>query len=355
MKNFLSIIFVFIFSLTAHADLYDIDGISIEAELSSAKEARSIAIADGQADAFWRLMQKMVSPEDLARVPFLEQENIAQFVQNVSLTNEKTTPTRYIATLGVRFYPDKIQTFLTENQIPFLQRSLPTTLIIPVFQKGNDTLLLTDNNPVYTYFKENTSSDLPPYIVLPVGDLEEITLTQTAWENQDYPSFLALAEKYDTQRILFFIIRQNGPHITVITRVFSKETLQPNELLFEQTDPMGNITASMPVITQKVWALQESTWRKENTNDLQAPLIYWIRVPITHLTDWNHIQKLLDKAEFLNHFDVRAFRKNEVFLLIQYKGSSDMLNEQLKKIDLHLELSTIDGLWDLTFTTQETP
>ena len=151
MKKFLTTIIGLIFSLTAQADLYDIDGIAIEAELTSAKEARSIAINDGQMDAFWQLMQKMVSPEDLSRIPFLEQGTVSQFVQNVSLTNEKTTTTRYIATLGVRFYPDKIQSFLTELQIPFLQRSLPPTLIIPCFQKADEILLLTDNNPVYNY------------------------------------------------------------------------------------------------------------------------------------------------------------------------------------------------------------
>ena len=211
MKKFLAILIGIVFSSTVQADLYDIGGIAIEAELTSAKEARSIAINDGQVDAFWQLMQKMVSPEDLSRIPFLEQEAIAQFVQNVSLTNEKTTATRYIATLGVRFYPDKIQSFLTELQVPFLQRSLPPTLIIPCFQKAGETLLLTDNNPVYNYLKGNHLSTIAPYTTLPVGDLEEITLTQTAWENQDYSSFLSLAEKYDTQRVLLLIIKQTGP------------------------------------------------------------------------------------------------------------------------------------------------
>lgn len=354
MKNFLSVIFVFIFSLTAHADLYDIKDIPIEAELTSAKEARTAAITNGQVDAFWSLMQKMISAEDLSRVPFLESETVSNLVQNISLTNEKTTATRYRATLGVRFYPDKIQSFLTENQIPFLKRSLPPTLVIPVFQEGDETLLLTDNNPLYTYFKENPlfSEDETP---LPIGDLEEIALTGTAWDNQDYHTFLSLAEKYAVYRVMLFILRQQGPYITVTTKTFSKNNPEPTESVFEFTDPLGDFKSLMPIISKSVWDKQQADWRAENTNDLQAPLNYWIRVPITRLATWHTIRQKLEKTDELKHFDIRAFRKNEVFLLIRYKGTSDMLNAQLKKSGLALSLSDIDGLWDLTFNTQETP
>lgn len=348
MKKILTILSGLIFSLTAYADLYDIDGISIEAELTSAKEARPVAIANGQTDAFWILMQKMISAEDLQRVPFLEQDAIADLVQNVSLTNEKTTATRYKATLGVRFNSEKIQTFLTQAQIPFLQHEYPQTLIIPIFQQGENIHLLTDNNPVYTYLKEKPLSAATP---VPLGDLEEIALTQTAWETQDYQTFLSLAERYNAKRVLLFILKQQGPYITVITKTFSQEDTRPSETLFEFLDPIGNLNMLMPDISKNIWNKQESDWRAANTNDLQAPLIYWIRVPITRLTEWNTIQKKLDKADFLNRFDIRAFRKNEVFLLIQYKGTSDMLNEQLQKLGLHLDFSDIDGLWDLTNNT----
>lgn len=354
MKKFLSIISGLVFSLTAHADLYDIDGISIEAELTSAKEARPIAIANGQIDAFWVLMQKMISTEDLQRVPFLEQDAISNLVQNVSLTNEKTTATRYRATLGVRFYPERVQAFLTEAQIPFLQRSLPPTLIIPIFQKNEDYLLLTDTNPVYSYFKEFPLSSIDETPV-PVGDLEEIALTQSAWERQDYPAFLSLAEKYNAQRVLFFILHQHGPYITVTTKTFSKEDIEPIESVFEYTEPLGNLNNLMPTIVKNVWEKQKSDWRATHTNDLQKPLIYWIRVPITQLTEWNAIQNKLNKSDFSKNFEVRAFRKNEVFLVIHYKGTSEALARAIHKLGLQLTLSNIDGLWDLTIKTGETP
>ena len=354
MKKFLSILTGLIISLTANADLYDVSDIPIKAELTSAREARSVAIANGQIDAFWSLMQKLISPEDLQRVPFLEQDAVANLVQNVSLTDEKTTSTRYMATLGVRFYPERVQTFLTEAQIPFLQRSFPTTLIIPVFEKDDEIHILTDNNPLYGYFKENPLSENASETLIPVGDLEEIASTQSAWENQDDTAFLSLAEKYNASQILLFILKQQGPYINAVIKTFSNKNPQPTESLFEFVDPLGNLSALLPQITQEVWQQQQENWRQANTNDLQAPLIYWIRVPITHLKQWHAIQTKLEQADFLNHFDIRAFRKDEVFLVIRYKGTSDMLNTQLQKSGLQLTLSDIDGLWDLTEYKGET-
>jgi hypothetical protein len=355
MKKFLSIITGLVFSLTAQADLYNISDIPIKAELASAREARSVAIANGQIDAFWALMQKLILPEDLQRVPFLEQDAVANLVQNVSLTDEKTTATRYMATLAVRFYPDRIQTFLTEAQIPFLQRAFPPTLIIPVFEKDDETLLLTDNNPIYNYLKENPLSENTSETLIPLGDLEEITLAQSAWENQDNTAFLSLAEKYDASQILLFIVKQKGPYINVIIKTFSDKIAQPVEALFEFTDPLGNLTALMPQIAQEVWKQQQEDWRQANTNDLQTPLIYWIRIPITHLKQWHTIQTKLEQTDFLNQFEIRAFRKDEVFLLIRFKGTSDMLNEKLQKSGLQLTISDIDGLWDLTEYKGDTP
>ena len=47
----------------ARADLYQVTGVPINAELTSAKEARMAAIENGETDAFWALMKKMVAPE----------------------------------------------------------------------------------------------------------------------------------------------------------------------------------------------------------------------------------------------------------------------------------------------------
>ena len=135
------------------ADLYEVRDIPVSAELNSPSEAREMAIANGQVDAFWKLMQKMVSESDLQNVPMMDTEKVLDLVQNVSLSDEKATATKYMATLTVHFKPTAVQDFLTQNRIPFLIQDLTPTVVIPVFQKDGETFLLDDNNPVYQFLK----------------------------------------------------------------------------------------------------------------------------------------------------------------------------------------------------------
>ena len=138
----------------ARADLYQVSGISVAAELNSANEAREVALANGQVEAFWQLMRKMAVPSELQKIPVLSQDEVVNLVQNVSIADEKTTATKYMATISVRFKAKETQDFLTENQVPFLIQAPPSYVVIPVFKRGSQILLLEEDNPVFAFLKQ---------------------------------------------------------------------------------------------------------------------------------------------------------------------------------------------------------
>lgn len=340
----------------ARADLYDVQNIPVSAELDNALSARSAAIANGQTDAFWALMKKMVSPEDLGRVP-MPGENLSDWVQNVSLSSEKASATRYEAVLNVRFKPQAIRDMLTQNQIPFLTQAMPTTVVVPVLERDSEMHLLDDDNPVYTFFKDKTPGDSFWDVRVPTGDLEDISLTQALLTDSDGNSAKALARKYDADEVMLLTVSVRGPYINVVARPLADQTTGIDtgreETTFGLTWPTGNITTAMPTLWQRVVQGQEDAWRALKTEDLSVPRVFWVSVPIPDLRTWRDMEKRLTGGTYLAGFDVRGFRPGEVLITLKYKGDYIRLNALLNRQGLDLQAKNTGGLWVLTPLPQQ--
>jgi len=329
----------------ASADLYRVSGIPISAELSSAKEARSAAIENGETDAFWALMKKMVAPDYLQQVPKPNAGDILNWVQTVSLANEKHTATKYMADLSVRFDPNQIQTFLTQNQIPFLMKDLPTTVIVPVFQNGENLWTLEEQNPLYAYLKSGDFSTPLWRITVPVGELDEIMQAREALQSGNKAALSDWAGKYNADSVAIIWVTQKGPYVTAKTTYMPVEPALENQI--DVVASNGNAGSVMPNLWKKIVKVQEEKWRNLQTQNFETSMTFWAQIPIRTLSEWNGLSKKLKQAGFWDSFTVRAFRPNEVWVTFQYKGTSIDLNRQLHSLGMELTVGEQNGVWIL--------
>ncbi|MBR6411743.1 MAG: DUF2066 domain-containing protein [Alphaproteobacteria bacterium] len=327
----------------ARADLYRVSGIPISAELSSAKEARAAAITNGETDAFWALMKKMVSPDNQQQIPMPPEADIHAWVQTVSLANEKNTATKYMADLGVRFDETKIQDFLTQNNIPFLTKDLPDTVIVPVYQVGENVWTVEEQNPLYTYLKGNPPKNELWKTVLPVGELEEIVAIREAIGNENRGALNGLTGRYDVESVMVVKINQRGPYVTADVSYVPAQPALDNRV--DVVASNGQITSVIPALWGKVVRAQEQKWRDLKTQNFESQMTFWAQIPIRKLSEWTPLYQKLKKADFLNGFTVRGFRPNEVWVTFGYKGTSADLNRQLRPLGLSLMVGDQNGFW----------
>lgn len=338
----------------ARADLYQVSGISVAAELNSANEAREVALANGQVEAFWQLMRKMAVPSELQKIPVLSQDEVVNLVQNVSIADEKTTATKYMATISVRFKAKETQDFLTENQVPFLIQAPPSYVVIPVFKRGSQILLLEEDNPVFAFLKQMRRDNPLFETAVPTGDGEEALLVQGLWDSWAEEGWEPLLKKYNAERVLFFAVEQAGPTITVRTWTIptDKEALERRE--FQVMVPSGDIPGALPRLWRQSLTEIEEAWRHARTNDLTTPSTFWVSVPIETIQEWQSIYKDLLKAGFLNGVEVRAFRPRQVLVALRYKGAGAQLDAALRGIGMRVRPLPGSGAWELVRIPVET-
>ncbi len=336
------------------ADLYQVEAIPVTAAAGSAMEAREIAIANGQVEAFWLLLQKMANREDLERVPLIGQEEVLNFVQNVSLADEKATATKYMADMTVRFKPKVVQDFLTEYQVPFLVQEPATALVIPVYQKGEEILLLSPENPVWAAFKNiSFDNDLFHWIV-PDDMPETAAAVQAAFAGE--ADWQAVLKTRGTQRVFLWQVIQNGPTVEVVAQGIPEEQNGWDRISFQTMVPGGDIAWATPQLWKRTEGILEKAWRADKTNRLEKPNTFWVSVPIDSLADWERIRQKLVAADFLNGMVVRGFRPRQALVALAFKGAGEQLDEKLGQLGLQVQPMAGSSAWILTErTVQEGP
>ena len=173
----LAIALAFYFCILPQAraeDLFTVAGVEVDITASSAAEARKKAMAVGEARAFGLLLKRLTLKRDRARLPKLEQGEIATYLRDFQVADEKTSPVRYLAKLTFRFKARDIRSLLRDFALDFAETPSKPVLLLPVFRAVGVVSLWDDPNPWRRAWAGlDKAAGLVP-LKMPFGDLTDI-------------------------------------------------------------------------------------------------------------------------------------------------------------------------------------
>ena len=145
--------FVTFFSVSAFAsNFYVQSNILVSGEGQNVLEAQTGAISQGQKQAFFTLMEKIAPTVDMTQFKDLD---VAPFVQDVSLSDEKVSASTYKGNLSVRFKAEPIYELLHAQNEPFLTSLPEPMLLVPVFENNGIDVVFSKENPILDYFYQS--------------------------------------------------------------------------------------------------------------------------------------------------------------------------------------------------------
>ena len=206
-KCFLLVVFmVSALSFTARADMYAIYDIHVDVTAQNATKAKEQGVTEAQEKAFYKMLERLTLPSNVAALPVLTTEDILNLVQDFSVSHEKTSSVRYIADVDVQFNPEAIQTFFQEYQVPYVTSVADKSVVIPVYfeQPNAPALLWQDRNPWgHILAQAASTSDLVPFVV-PVGDLDDMAgLKGKKFGKEKEIVLTPILQCYKTKKTLF--------------------------------------------------------------------------------------------------------------------------------------------------------
>lgn len=349
MKKILLLGICLFFGGALARDAFFVSDIPAQAEASSAVRAREKALIQGQQAAFKNLLHTLnVENSRIQELPDLTEAELLTLVQNVSVKDERTTGTRYIATLSVQFFPDKTREWLEKYSVTALTKLPPKTVILPVLTSGDNVLMLEENSPLFQALQRDSYTTLYP-LVLPFGDAEDIArVNKETLFSGNLDLFTYFLSKYNAEQVLILQVKQDGDYYAAKTRVYPKDTGISGVSVLVKGNNSPKVWDTLLV---QVFRKLDTAWRDAKTLQQGESKELIVRIPISSLQAWAKTREMLEKTTQLDKVQIQGLKKEEATVKLNFQLSYQALSDALRSKGLYLRQEE-NGDWILDVDEQ---
>lgn len=324
-------------------DAYEVLGVEVDVTAKTATAARDTALADGHGLAFRRLLERLTLRADHGRLPDLTSEGIAAYVKDFSVAQEKTSATRYLASLDFRFKQADVRRLLMDYGIQFAETFSKPVLVLPVYREAGALLLWDSPNPWRDAWEAvPLSGGLVP-LVLPLGDLTDIAAigAEQAARGDDQ-RLAAAADRYGTDDVLVALAARGvDPHGggTLLEVSISRYGTPIGEQTLVRTFAGQTGETQKALLARaaaRIMVEVENGWKYDNLLRFGDPAIIAASVPIEGLRDWLIVRDRLSEVASIRYTDLVLLSRLEVRVNLHFIGGADQLILGLAQADLVL-------------------
>jgi len=337
--------------------VFTILDVSVDTTAKTAAAARELALADGQAEAFRRLMVRLVTMRDRERVPELKLAAIAELVRDFQIDREKTSSVRYLATLRVRFKRDAVRRLLRDSGVAFAETPSKPVLVLPVFRRAGALLLWDEANLWRHAWAALPSSDGLVPMILARGDLKDVNDIgpEQAARGARKP-LRAIAARYGAADVLLALaslstnpasnLAELQVHVSRFGNVAQDRTL----LRSFAADPDQQVVDLLAAAAIAIASEIEETWKTDNLLRFNEESRLTAVVPLGGLGDWVRMRKQLARVASVQASDLLSLSRTAATVRLSYLGDEDQLILALAQRDVSLVRGAVN--WELRLRTE---
>lgn len=330
-------------------DPYTVSGIRVDVSADNATNARERAFAEAQAKAWAELRRRVAPGAPDVRTPA---DDIARVVLGVTVDDERITPTRYVASLTVRFRPNAVRDAFAATGAQYVEPPARSLVVLPVTVGAGKPKLWDDRTPWRDAWDSRTGNSLVP-LQVPAGDLSDVTAIGADEAAAADPAAMdRLIKKYGAPGAI--IVRAAVPPagqplpsalVVEVTRV-DADGRRTDQSVNVPKDPDDRLEDLLRRAVVRATAAIDEDFRRENTGVAGPEVTTAIEIPIQGLGDWLEVKKRLAGVAGLTRADLLSLGRTLVKVNLVHRGDVEGLRAQLAKRDL-----TLDGgptVWRLS-------
>jgi hypothetical protein len=310
------------------ADPFTVTGIRVDATAASAVEAQTIAINSGKARAFQEVLKRLLKPEDVAKVPALDDVSLTRLVGSYLPMNVERSTTRYVAQMTYSFNPAAVRHMLRVANIAYTDAQAHPILILAMSPRwaGRSPWAAAWATPLYSH------AAIP--MVLPFGDaldqsaLGNANFDTTTWADVEPSASRVKAE----EAILVQLNVANGQTIIKMKRL-GLGTSPPIPDVTVPGTPPANLRADAAAASAAI----ATYWKARSVVDFGHRNRLLADVTIDSLQEWGTLLAKLGTIPTLTDVTVQAMDTGMARVSLVYVGTADQLHDNLAKANVDLE------------------
>lgn len=342
------------------SDIYTVTDVRVDERAADEVSAKSTGIAKAQRDALRALLERMTLRVDHPRLPEVTDEVVSRTLRDFAIADEKFGGGRYLASLSIRFNPDKVRDVLRGSGVPFAEIQSRPNLMLPVYQSAGSTLLWDEPNPWFdTWLQRELPDGLAP-LMLPQRDLSDISEITAEQAVAGEPGRLFhIAEKYKAYGVVVALAEErldpvsNAPSLEVtMTTHLPGEAARVMTRGFqarEGTDLGGLFDLAA---TELVIELEEA-WKRDNLERAGSQQQIRVLVPVTQLAQWLDVKRKMASVPSVKEMSVARLSVREAEVDLTFLGEPEQLRRALAQKDLDMTYATDRSIWIVRPKTAE--
>lgn len=333
-------------------NVFEVHDVDVDVTADAADQARRQALAKGKTLAFQRLLERLTLRIEHQGLPKLTPEEIDSYVNNFSVSDEKTSSVRYLARLTFRFKPKEIRGLLNDSGFSFAETVSKPVLVLPVYQAAGALILWDDPNPWRDAWAARSKKQGLVPTNLPLGDLADIAAigAEQAMDG-DLQRLRAIATRYGASDtlVVFGVLRVEAAKARRVLDVYFTRF---GHQLQEQTEVVSFPQAKGETVPQllsraanEMTYVVEDNWKRDNLLQFSNSGVLPVVLPITGLKDWIAVRARLSGVAVIRRTELVLLSKGEVRLNLHFFGDTNQLALALEQADL--KLAQDEGKWVL--------
>ena len=345
---------------TGEQNIFAVRAVPVDATAENVTAAREQGLVAGRIAAFWKVVERLVAPEDVERVPQPTAGEVITMVRDFSILDERSSAVRYLADLSVRFHPGPVRAMLRAVGVPFTETVSKPLVVIPLYREhaGGRLLLWEEPNPWRVAWMEPAANNgLVPF-VLPLGDIDDLTtLSREQAIIGNDATLDAVAARYRTSGTLVAVaevsaeasaLNEDSEPVDLIN-VLMTLTARHRDLPTEQTvlsyagAPGEDLEDVLIAAAEAAAAAIQNIWKAANRVAFDSTTQITALVPVTGLQKWVGVKNLLEAVPLIERLDLQAMTRDRVQVTLVYAGDVGQFKLALAQKDL--AITQQGGVW----------
>lgn len=334
---------------TADEDLYTVGHIAESVWEKDPLTSKKTALKMARRQAFTTLIHRMLLPIDAATVSGISDDDLQNLVRDVSIDSETFGAQSYSAYITVRFSPELVRKYFSQNDVDFVETRSGPLLIIPVMSDDQSPTLW----PSWwvNAWQRNTSEDDPSSLipfVLSLGNGSDKSHLNGAdlVSGTSSQVFSYIGQEYSARNYALVGISQDGGVDVFSVRLYGpdfKGVDMPNDIRLPQT--MDHV---LDVGVKKVSEQIQNIWKRLNLHSKDVSS-YQAVVYANSLQQWLQYKKRLQSITAVQGVEVDDFSIGHIVVNISFRGNENQLRIALLQKNIKPQYDNNNDYWVLNF------
>ena len=338
---------LFLTSPVAAGNVFQVDRIKVDVSATSTTLARSTALQQGQARALSIAMRRLAKQEEWEKLPDIRTLDIENMVEVLRISDEKTGPTRYLATLSIQFKAAPLRDLLRSYGVAVTEVQSKPALLLPVLEDLQG-LQAWGEHWWQTSWRDFDIDNNPAPLLLPLGGLDDSLIANAEDILIGDPAKLQmLNDRYGTQTVIVaHALADVEGQLGVTAYIFGEEESDVIVRTYRTGEPhedMGRVA-----IDEIASALAER-WKQVAAVASDEKQILRVRADYPSLKEWTRLLSRLNEAKLVREVTIVELAKSYAYLDLAYIGSVTQLGGNLGQRGLML----VEGEAGWTVVTEE--